>query len=463
MNSGLYVAGTITDGKASLTSGALSGATSISAATLILSGDASLNSGLSIEGDVSMNSSLYIAGALSGATTVSATALILSGDASLNGDLHIEGDVSMNNNLYVAGHSDTTGQLSINRMLGTNASNSPYLRLLADIDGVGAVPSDYHAWDLLAGYSGSTNLGFAFRTTVYAYISSTVDVGALDFTGQHRSVIKDISPSAAANYKGLIVSACNNDYISIKKDIQRGKNAIQINEALPVVSLSAIEKDKKCYGVISGIEDTDDREYHTGSFVSVFEKQYGDSRVHINSVGEGAMWVCNKGGSLESGDYITSSVGGYGQIQDDDILHNYTVSKITMDCDFQPTLQPIKVISTKSIYAMDANGNWNYNVDTNGNWIVGDVIIYKPSEQWKHKDYIFVYDTAGSLIEVKQNIIDTNEHLVWEDSNVMEYEYEMRFINASGTTITESEYNTIISNGGLAYKCAFVGCTYHCG
>ena len=30
----------------------------------------------------------------------------------------------------------------------------------------------------------------------------------------------------------------------------------------------------------------------------------------------------------------------YGQRQDDDILHNYTVAKVTMNCDFQPKLVP---------------------------------------------------------------------------------------------------------------------------
>ena len=37
------------------------------------------------------------------------------------------------------------------------------------------------------------------------------------------------------------------------------------------------------------------------------------------------IWVCNINGNLENGDYITSSiVTGYGELQDDDLLHNYT-------------------------------------------------------------------------------------------------------------------------------------------
>ena len=53
----------------------------------------------------------------------------------------------------------------------------------------------------------------------------------------------------------------------------------------------------------------------------------------------------NTAGSLESGDYITTSnVAGYGQKQDSEFIANYTVAKITMDCDFEPATQPIQQI-----------------------------------------------------------------------------------------------------------------------
>lgn len=72
--------------------------------------------------------------------------------------------------------------------------------------------------------------------------------------------------------------------------------------------------------------------------------------MYINSVGEGAIWVVNTNGHLESGDYITTSnVAGYGVRQDDDILHNYTVAKITMDCDFNPPDIPVqRVVKEKA-------------------------------------------------------------------------------------------------------------------
>ena len=67
-------------------------------------------------------------------------------------------------------------------------------------------------------------------------------------------------------------------------------------------------------------------------------------------MGEGAIWVVNTNGNLESGDYITTSnVPGYGQKQDSEFLANYTVAKITMDCDFEPASQPIQQILRENV------------------------------------------------------------------------------------------------------------------
>jgi hypothetical protein len=172
-----------------------------------------------------------------------------------------------------------------------------------------------------------------------------------NFTGQHRTFIKDIPFTRAVELEGLIVSADNNKYIKMTGGIEVGSNAITTNESLPVVSLSTRVNDKKCFGVISASEDPETRENRFGNIVSVSQKELGDTRVYINSVGEGAMWVTNINGPLESGDYITTSnVAGYGQKQDDDILHNYTVAKITMDCDFEPaTDASLKAFSYFSI------------------------------------------------------------------------------------------------------------------
>jgi hypothetical protein len=166
-----------------------------------------------------------------------------------------------------------------------------------------------------------------------------------NFTGQHRTFIKNIPYQFSTDYKGMIVSSDNNQYIKMSGGIAKGMEAITINETLPLVSLSNVARDKKCFGVISDAEDPNERVDTYGRITSHFTKEEGDTRVYINAVGEGAVWVVNTNGSLESGDYITTSnVAGYGQKQDDDILHNYTVAKITMDCDFNPPQQPVQII-----------------------------------------------------------------------------------------------------------------------
>ena len=68
-----------------------------------------------------------------------------------------------------------------------------------------------------------------------------------------------------------------------------------------------------------------------GIFVSLLPKSDETNRVYVNSGGEGGIWICNEGSNiLEIGDYVvSSSYQGYGMKEDDDILLNYTVAKLT--------------------------------------------------------------------------------------------------------------------------------------
>ncbi len=82
--------------------------------------------------------------------------------------------------------------------------------------------------------------------------------------------------------------------------------------------------DKKVYGVYANSEIVNNRqEIH-----------------HCASVGEGCILITNINGELENGDYVASSpIPGYGQKQPDDLLHNYTVAKITEDIDWDQVHQ----------------------------------------------------------------------------------------------------------------------------
>jgi hypothetical protein len=123
-----------------------------------------------------------------------------------------------------------------------------------------------------------------------------------------------VSNTWGQNITGLVVSADTNKHKT---------------NTVPLVSLSTTSMDKKWYGVVSS-EKTDSTDYDTLVDIK------GDTRV----------WVTDVGGSLESGDLLTTSnvAPGFTQKQSDDLVRNYTIGKITQDCDFtEPSTITIKV------------------------------------------------------------------------------------------------------------------------
>jgi hypothetical protein len=256
--------------------------------------------------------------------------------------------------------------------------------------------------------TGATNAGAAYifeSPLINTLTSSTVISAAgttLSFTGQHICVPEGpMSP-------GLVVSANKNRYVSLNGTLTTGMGAIRSSESLPVVSLSNVVSDRSVFGVVDRLEQggTTERRQVLGATVVTAQKELGDTRVIVNSLGEGAIWVADTNGPLVSGDYITTShLTGYGQKQDDDILHNSTVAKITMDCDFNPDDVPIQVIKKN--------------------------------------------DTGD-------NDLDTYGHIQWEDhpSKTAQKAYTIRYLTVDGNRTDEAN---------AVHRTAFVGCTYHCG
>jgi len=78
----------------------------------------------------------------------------------------------------------------------------------------------------------------------------------------------------------------------------------------------------------------------------------------VETSGEHYVWVCDERGSIEVGDYLTTSnVVGYATKQDDDLRHNYTVAKVLEPCDFTQPQVPSKRVLTET-------KNVNYYVHT---------------------------------------------------------------------------------------------------
>ena len=238
----------------------------------------------------------------------------------------------------------------------------------------------------------------------------------LDFTGQHRTFISNIPLSEYEKYEGLIVSADMNEYYN---------DSIEINEALPIVSLCKKSMDKACFGVISTKEDPNNYEYN-----AYITREDGDIRAKINSIGEGAIWVINANGNLESGDYITTSncAVGYGQKQDDDILHNYTVAKITMDCDFNNSSKKKKQIKKE----------------------VAAVTYYVKDEESIVDEY--VYDTWDSTKRQIKEIECYTKEVISSYSEPKEggwVEYES---NSGSKSMNEEEYTSATPEEKAEYK-----------
>jgi hypothetical protein len=123
-----------------------------------------------------------------------------------------------------------------------------------------------------------------------------------------------VSNTWGQNITGLVVSA--------------NANAHKTNTT-PIVALSNVYMDKKWYGVVSE-KKTDTNDYDT----------------LVDTKGDTRVWVTDVGGPLESGDLVTTSnvAPGYTQKQGDGVLMNYTVAKVTQDCDFtEPVQRPIRV------------------------------------------------------------------------------------------------------------------------
>ena len=93
--------------------------------------------------------------------------------------------------------------------------------------------------------------------------------------------------------------------------------------------------------------------------------------------------------------------------QDSEFLTNYTVAKITMDCDFNPQMEK-------------------------------SMVLNKETEEYKEE-----LDDSGNVIMLP--------------------EYNMKYVKLDGTIITQQQYTQLKSQGQQVYKMAFVGCTYHCG
>lgn len=146
----------------------------------------------------------------------------------------------------------------------------------------------------------------------------------LNFTGKHRC---SMTGNSKGDFTGMIVVSTG------KYHNLQGQSVIGIDEAIPVIELCKTTKDKRVFGVVGGVER--DGKFRIGNMSFQGEGMVSGARTIVQSTGEGGIWVCNWNGPIANGDYITTSpVKGLGMKQEEDYNANFTVAKITCDCDF---------------------------------------------------------------------------------------------------------------------------------
>lgn len=258
----------------------------------------------------------------------------------MNKSVGINGAPDSTTKLLVNGNSLITGTLKVNSTSRFEAdatfTKDVYMEDVLYVND--AIVCDYHISGRFfsVGSSGTDKLGIQAEPSSGTNSAKLViRVISGSFTEFHRCYINDAlfnlenADVFKNDYVGRIVVSTGKiktDYTTYddKNEPVWGskidKDGITIEDALPIVQLSRKAKDKTVYGVLGDpVRNTNNPE-----------------RLIVNAVGEGGICVANTNGNVENGDYIcSSSLLGYGERQDDDLLHNYTVAKVVMDCTFE--------------------------------------------------------------------------------------------------------------------------------
>ena len=255
---------------------------------------------------------------------------------------------------------------------------------------------------------------------------------------------------------------------------------ISINNAWPRTILSSTEKDPAVYGVISEIKD--------------------NGIALVNGVGEGAILVCNRNGSISKGDLLTSSpFSGYTQKQDDNVIHSYTVARAIMDCSFDET-------EIKPVY--EYQKYYNYRLEETQDQKSFDSQAFPDSKYYIklqkniESDTVTaeVKDTGSTVVDIEQSQLEENSLLItipveqvdgskhphtfevsymtgaemfviyldisgkWNiKQDEMVTAYNVKYVDEKGTEITYEQYQQLLNDKEKVYKCAFIGCIYLCG
>jgi len=153
-------------------------------------------------------------------------------------------------------------------------------------------------------------------------------IGYGPFTGAHE--VKFENDSIEQIVQGMIVSVTGKTEARTIED-----GVLSLSSTLPTVAISTKSRDKAVFGVIVSESHLPDDHWYKAKEDELFGV--------VNALGEGRVWVTDMNGEIEAGDYITTSdVPGYGQLQDDDFLHSYTLGKAIETIDWGQVTETVR-------------------------------------------------------------------------------------------------------------------------
>jgi hypothetical protein len=226
-------------------------------------------------------------------------------------------NVLIDSNLEIAGNLNVSNVANFDSNIITNGSI--YL----------STNNNSNWWSESIEYS-SNNSDLVFESHNGTRVTFTDEFSpeVLNFTGKHRCTMLNLDRYTQKNLLGKIVIATG------KYRNLNNKNKLdisEIDEAIPIVELCEKINDKRVFGIIGGFDNKG--LFKLGNLN--FSQPNCKNRSIIHTVGEGCIYVCNINGNIENGDYITTSpIPGYGMKQNENFVLNYTVAKITCDCNF---------------------------------------------------------------------------------------------------------------------------------
>jgi hypothetical protein len=173
---------------------------------------------------------------------------------------------------------------------------------------------------------------------------------------------------------------------------------------------------------------------------------------------------------LESGDYITTSnIAGYGQKQESDSLKNYTVAKITMDCDFNPATQPIQQILRSNVVETYYLGNVHKVKSVPHEFVTTTVgaedawsnVSVKPSDvtyaEWSNLE-ANTQNTYTLTYTQTSNVVYDTKYTLTTTANVTESDPWDR-VSIDPPSVTYAEYSNLEANTQSSYSLTFTKTT----